>query len=114
MGFGSRSLHHLPQSVEVRRNPTSQTRPINPTRAGSTPAQFNQNTTMTTTATPIALGVNDDLDALYEQLGLLEERECDACEFGRRDLLPEIRQAQIPFKRQINAIEGRNIYDVPA
>ena len=69
---------------------------------------------MRMTATPIAPGENAKLDSLYEQLGLLEERECDACEFGRRDLLPEIRQAQIPFKRQINAIEGRNIYDVPA
>jgi hypothetical protein len=59
-------------------------------------------------------GENADIDALFAQLGILEEREFDAIEFRRFDLLAEIRLAQIPIKREINKLEGFEIYDLTA
>jgi len=59
---------------------------------------------------PIPYGADPDLDALYEQLGAIEQREIDAIMYGRLDLLPEIRKEQLPLKRQINEIEGFAIY----
>lgn len=51
-----------------------------------------------------------EIDALYDELAPLEQREFDAIHFGRLDLLPEIRAAQIPIKRRINAAEGQVMY----
>lgn len=59
---------------------------------------------------PIPYGENPQLDELYDSLSLIEQREIDAIIYGRKDLLPEIRQAQLPLKRQINEIEGCIIY----
>jgi hypothetical protein len=52
-----------------------------------------------------------DLDAIYAELGLIEEREIHAIECGRLDLLPSIRQEQLPLKRRINDAEGCLIYE---
>jgi hypothetical protein len=60
--------------------------------------------------TPIPYGANPDLDELYDRLSVIEQHEIDAMIFGRRDLLPEIREKQLPLKRQINEIEGSPIY----
>jgi len=57
-------------------------------------------------------GTNPALDALYEELMVIESRECDAIEFGRLDLLPTIREDMVPLKRRINAIEGFDAYDI--
>ena len=59
---------------------------------------------------PTPYGANPELDELYAQLGLIEERETDAIMCGRLDLLPEIRAAQLPLKRQINAMDTCVIY----
>lgn len=58
----------------------------------------------------IPTGNNQELDQLYADLGAIEEREIHAIEYGRLDLLPQIREEQIPFKRRINQIEGEIIY----
>ena len=60
---------------------------------------------------PIPYGTDPDLDALYEALGLIEEREIHAIEFGRLDLLPSIRAEQLPLKARINRVEGTEIYE---
>ncbi len=67
-----------------------------------------------TATQPTTPGENATIDALFAQLGILEEREFDAIEFRRFDLLPEIRLAQIPIKREINKLEGFEIYDLSA
>ena len=59
---------------------------------------------------PIPYGTDPELDALYAALGVIEEREIDAIEYGRLDLLPEIRREQLPLKARINATEGQPIY----
>ncbi len=65
---------------------------------------------MATTKQPTKPGEDTTLDALYSELGLIEQREIDAIEFGRRDLLPEIRKLMLPLKKRINEIEGIEIY----
>lgn len=60
---------------------------------------------------PIPYGTDPDLDAIYAELGIIEEREIDAINFGRLDLLPEIRKEQLPLKRRINDAEGCLIYE---
>lgn len=59
---------------------------------------------------PTPYGANATLDDMYEQLGSIEARELDAIEFGRIDLLPEIRRQMLPLKRIINQTEGITIY----
>lgn len=59
---------------------------------------------------PIPYGVNQELDDLYAALGVIEGREIDAIEAGRLELLPSIREEQLPLKRQINDAEGFAIY----
>ena len=51
-----------------------------------------------------------EIETLYANLGELEQREFDAIEFRRLDLLPEIRLAQMPIKLAINAAEGFQVY----
>ena len=60
---------------------------------------------------PTPYGANPALDALYTELGDIEQREFDAIEFGRPDLLPSIRESMVPLKRRINAMEGFELYD---
>lgn len=62
--------------------------------------------------TPTPYLENPALDALYSELGLIEQREFDAIAFGRLDLLPTIREEMVPLKRRINAMEGMEIYDI--
>jgi hypothetical protein len=57
---------------------------------------------------------NLKLDTLYSELGVLEQREFDAIEFQRLDLLPAIRLSQIPLKLEINKLEGFEVYIIKA
>lgn len=58
----------------------------------------------------IPYGKNPELDALYDELSVAEQREIDAKLAGRRDLLPEIGEAMLPLKAKINEIEGQLVY----
>lgn len=60
---------------------------------------------------PSLPGERPELDALYDdELAPLEQREADAIEYGRLDLLPGIRAAMLPIKAKINELEGIEIY----
>jgi hypothetical protein len=59
----------------------------------------------------IPYGQDQNLDDLYDQLGVIEQREIDAIHYGRLDLLPSIRAEQLPLKRRINDAEGCLIYE---
>jgi hypothetical protein len=63
-----------------------------------------------TTPTYSPPGQSADIEALYDALAPLEQREHDAIDYGRLDLLPEIRRSMLPIKAQINAAEGFPIY----
>lgn len=56
-------------------------------------------------------GADPALDALYEELMVIENREIDAISYGRLDLLPEIRLEQLPLKARINRMEGCSVYE---
>lgn len=60
---------------------------------------------------PIPYGPDPDLDAIYHQLGIIEQRETDAIHYGHLDQLDSIRAEQLPLKRRINDAEGVLIYE---
>ena len=49
----------------------------------------------------IRYGENPELDDLYHQLGLLEERDFDARCMGRQDLVAELKERMRPLRRKI-------------
>ena len=61
-------------------------------------------------AKSIPYGSNPELDALYEELGAIEEKEIHHIEAGMIGRLPEIRESMLPLKAKINAMEGMVIY----
>lgn len=67
-----------------------------------------------TATQPSAPGQNAELDNLYSELGKLEEREFDAIECRRFDILRQVRIDQLPIKSAINNMEGVEIYDLTA
>jgi hypothetical protein len=61
---------------------------------------------------PTPYGENPALDALYDRLGVIEEKEIFCIEAGLIGRLPEVRESMLPLKRAINAIEGFELYDL--
>ena len=59
---------------------------------------------------PTMYGENPILDAIFEELMVIENLEIDAISYDRLDLLPSIRESMIPIKARINEIEGFIIY----
>ena len=50
------------------------------------------------------------IDELYIALSVLEQREIDLAILGRAEHRNAVRLAMLPIKREINKLEGREIY----